>query len=77
MKKKAVTAGIEIALKTVVEMRSNVKMDTATRVYCHITCGRVSKVNTTADAIIGVYEDEITEIEDRRTYCCPICFGSE
>lgn len=57
-------------------------MDTATRVYCRVTGGRVSKINTTADAIIGVYEDEITEtvnaeIEDRRTYCCPICFDSE
>ena len=57
-------------------------METAMTVYCRITGGRISKINTTADAIIGVYQDEITEtvnaeIEDRRTYCCPICFEPE
>jgi hypothetical protein len=32
-------------------------MDTAARVYCHITDSRISKVNTLPEVIISVFED--------------------
>lgn len=39
-------------------------MDTASKVYCNITHGRISKINTNADAIISVYEDCVNELID-------------
>lgn len=35
------------------------------KVYEHITCGKFSKQNTTAAAVIGVYDDEVTSLTER------------
>lgn len=40
-------------------------MGTASKVYMHVTDGKISKINTTAEAIIGEFDNIYGEISDK------------